>query len=286
MAVEDLVVCGVCQGELRELAAGPSCERCNRAYRRRAGVPDLTPIPPPDETMRSKWSLWEELQANGELSYRDEPEASLSVGDRDDVARFGVFCELSGLVLDVGCGPQALPAYSGGERFVGIDPLRGEDERQFDFVQGLGEYLPFRPRTFDHVIYATSLDHLIDPIRALREAARVLKPHGTIEIWSGEAPAPLTPLPSAAHALHLLRHADLREFARNVRHRLGRRTASQAAPLASAYRIPDGAADAFHLFESTKDHVDETISQAGLTIVQTGTAPPWQRFLRVAPASR
>ena len=57
--------------------------------------------------------LWEALQANSELSYRDEPEASLSVGDREDVARFGVFCELSGLVLDVGCGRRRCPRTQG-----------------------------------------------------------------------------------------------------------------------------------------------------------------------------
>jgi SAM-dependent methyltransferase len=284
MGVEDLLVCSVCHGPLRELAAGPFCERCRRTYTRRQGAPDLTPIPPPDETMRSKWSLWEALQANGELSYRAEPEANLSVGDREDAASFGAFCELSGVVLDVGCGPQALPAYSGGDRFVGIDPLRGADERQFDFVQGLGEYLPFRPQTFDHVVYATSLDHMIDPVRALRDAARVLKPEGTIDIWSGEiSSSSPTVLSSAAHALRLLRRGDLSEFARNVRHRLGGQVAGQSTP---SYRVPDGAADAFHFFEPTKQRVDDIIRAAGLTIVESGVAPPSQRFMRVARPSR
>ena len=286
MAVEDLLVCGVCHGTLRELETGPYCESCERTYSRREGAPDLTPIPPPDATMRAKWSLWEELQANGELSYRDEPEASLSIGDRADVASFGEFCQLGGVVLDVGCGPQPVPSYSGGERFVGLDPLRGAAVRQFDFVQGLGEYLPFRARTFDHVVYATSLDHLIDPVRSLREAVRVLKPKGTIELWSGEIPTAPTALPSATHALHLLAHAEFGEFARNVRHRLSRRPEPPSAPVAPAYRVPDGAADAFHFFEPTREHVDDMITRAGLTIVQRGTAPPWQRFLRLAPASR
>src|SRR5439155_20161971 len=117
-------------------------------------------LPPPDKVLQAKWSLWEELQANGEHSYTTAPEENLSVGARNDVARFAEFCDMRGAVLDVGCGPQIRPSYAGADRFVGIDPLRGERRRDFDFVQGIGEYLPFRDDSFDQVLFATSLDHL------------------------------------------------------------------------------------------------------------------------------
>jgi ubiquinone/menaquinone biosynthesis C-methylase UbiE len=50
----------------------------------------------------------------------------------------------------------------------------------------LSEFLPFRSQAFDHVVFATSLDHIIDPARALHEALRVCRAGGEIDIWNGE----------------------------------------------------------------------------------------------------
>jgi SAM-dependent methyltransferase len=283
MAVDDLLVCSVCHGSLRDTDndADVECLGCARSYARRDGIADLTPAPPPDEVLRSKWSLWEELQANGEMSYQHESEASLSVGERQDAARFTVFCNLRGTVLDVGCGPQARPSYAGAERFVGIDPLRGERRREFDFVQGIGEYLPFCDGVFDHVLFATSLDHLLDPTRALREAARVLAPHGTIEIWSGEVPEPPTLVQSVATAVRLLGRAEVREFAQSVRDRL-----HLSRRLDSGYVVPSGAADAFHFFQPTRAKVDGIIAAADLVPLEVVSPEQGQRFVRVAPQGR
>lgn len=282
MPVDDLVVCGVCHGALKDAAgsAGLVCAGCGREYRRRDGVPDLTPVPPPDEAVLSKWALWEALQANGEVSYREEADSSLSVGDREDVARFAAFCRLAGTVLDIGCGPQARPSYAGAARFVGIDPLRGEARRDFDFVQGIGEYLPFRDQSFDHVLFATSLDHLLDPVRALREAARVLHPGGTIEIWSGEVPPPPRLLARVGAALGMVRRGEFAELAGSTRARL--RSGAEAE---GAYVVPEGAADAFHLFHPTRQAVDGMVVAAGLTVLELETPDPGQRFLRVSPGA-
>jgi SAM-dependent methyltransferase len=282
MPTDDLLVCSVCHGELED---GPGqravCVGCSREFPRRAGVLDVTPLPPPDDVLQSKWSLWEALQANGEHSYTADPVGNLSVGERSDVERFAEFCGLHGRVLDIGCGPQARPSYAGAERFVGIDPLRGEQLRRFDFVQGIGEYLPFRDGSFDQVLFATSLDHLLDPVRALREAKRVLAPGGTIEIWSGEVPEPRTPRQQIALALRLLSRGDIREFAQGVRNRRALKHASE-----TGYQVPEGAADAFHFFHATEAGVDEVIEQAGLDILVTASAEPNQRFLRVVPGPR
>ncbi len=280
MPVDELLVCGVCHGALEDAASSEAivCTGCGREYRRRDGVSDLTPVPPPDDVLRSKWSLWEELQANGEHSYNADPGANLSVGEREDAARFAEFCALRGAVLDVGCGPQARPSYAGAERFVGIDPLRGEPRRDFDFVQGIGEYLPFRDGTFDHVLFATSLDHLLDPVRALREAVRVLSPGGTIEIWSGEVPEPRTGAQSLGLAMRLLARGDLREFAQGVRNRIALARGAQAG-----YEVPEGAADAFHFFHATQAGVDRLIAEAELEVLEVSTPQPNQRFVRVVP---
>jgi SAM-dependent methyltransferase len=281
--VDALLVCSVCHGSLHDIADrdGVACASCGREFRRRDGTLDLTPLPPPDEVLQAKWSLWERLQANGEHSYVTEPQWSLSVGERSDVARFAEFCDMRGTVLDVGCGPQARPSYAGADRFVGIDPMRGERERDFDFVQGIGEYLPFHDDSFDRVLFATSLDHLLDPVRALREAARVLRPDGTIEIWSGELPDPPTFAQSAMHALRLLGRGDVRELARGVRNRIAPSRTTEAG-----YRVPPGAVDAFHFFHPTQAGVDRMIAEAGLEQLATATPEPQQRFVRVAPRPR
>ncbi len=56
-------------------------------------------------------------------------------------------------------------------------------EREYEFVQGMAERLPFRGDAFDVVLFATSLDHIVDIRAAMREAARVLKLTGELAVW-------------------------------------------------------------------------------------------------------
>lgn len=137
------------------------------------------------------WTTWKELQRNGEMSYFKDPEHNLGIGPRQDFFDFADFCNFNGYILDVGCGPQKNPThmkYCNNENafFVGIDPLVGEQPREFTFIQGLGEYLPLRDNIFDQVLFVTTLDHFIDPKLPLVEARRVLKDGGNIFVWLGE----------------------------------------------------------------------------------------------------
>jgi SAM-dependent methyltransferase len=197
-AVRGHLACPACHAPLHVPvdAASCSCDACLLRFERRGGVWDFVP---PSLRVGKLWDAWDQLQANGVASYEADPMRNLSVGHREDCARFSAFCAYAGLVLDVGCGPQAWPAYLDRARdatYVGVDPLAGEGTTEFVKVRALAEHLPFRDGVFDQAVFATTLDHFVDPAAAIREASRVCKPGGVITIWFGEkradAPRPAT----------------------------------------------------------------------------------------------
>ena len=172
------------------------CSACGASYTRMPHALNL--MPRPDARSSEIWTSWAKLQENGVVSYEQDPDRNLAVGEREDCSRFSRFCGFSGLVLDVGCGPQPWPAYlsesAAGTVFCGVDPLVGGKPGKYTRVRGLAEYLPFRNEAFSHVVFATTLDHFVSPYAGLVEARRVVTSGGTIEVWLGQkaedAPAP------------------------------------------------------------------------------------------------
>ena len=86
-------------------------------------------------------------------------------------------CE--GRVLDIGCGLQPYRPLLGPSvtEYVGVDrpgPLANPS------VVGTAEELPFKDDAFDVVLSTQVFEHVEDPARALREAARVLRPEGRL----------------------------------------------------------------------------------------------------------
>jgi ubiquinone/menaquinone biosynthesis C-methylase UbiE len=258
----DLIVCPICRGELKRERHGLLCAGCGRRYRDGATL-DLTPVPPPDADVLASWPLWEKLQANFVSAASAVPEHSLSVTSRPDVEAFASFCAFSGIVLDVGCGTQRLPTYAdrGSCRFVGIDPLAGEPERAFEFVQGIGEYLPFRSDSLDQVLFATSLDHMLVPRRALAEARRVIRAGGSVNVWFGE-------LDREAHAgaLRRLRNRTGGLVDRVAGALRGDRSDPVEPEYLAALDRPEGAADKFHVAHPTAEGITETFGQVGLEL--------------------
>jgi SAM-dependent methyltransferase len=189
-----------------------------------------------------RWASWNVLQENATVPYKDFPERNLGVGPRVDFLQFADFCKFKGNVLDIGVGPQKCPTHIQynkipGVFFVGVDPLVGQQPREFAYVQSLGEYLPFRNHLFDQVLFVTSLDHFIDPRVALSEAARVTKADGEICVWLGEkdknAPKP----------------AESPEWYKKL-------------------RIPEGAEDPFHFKRFSIDEFKQYVLEAGLCITE------------------
>ncbi|SDE89737.1 methyltransferase domain-containing protein [Rhodospira trueperi] len=195
-------------------------------------VPDQIPV-----FEKKDWRTWQTLQDNSVVSYTEDPEKNLLVGHRPDGIAFAEFAKFSGKILDIGCGPQEIPTHiqhgaSTDAVFVGIDPLVGFQPRGFSFVRGLGECLPFRDGLFDQTVFATSLDHFIEPIVALREAKRVTKKGGETIVWIGEK-SKNAPKPTIRNAWY----DDL--------------------------KIPDGAEDPFHFKRFSPDEFEAFAKEAG-----------------------
>jgi SAM-dependent methyltransferase len=98
-------------------------------------------------------------------------------------------------VLDLACGPGAMTALASarGASAIGLDLAPGmvEQARTLhpgpDFRVGSAEDLAFEDGSFDAVVCAYGIGHFPRPARAFAEAARVLRPGGTLAVswWCG-----------------------------------------------------------------------------------------------------
>lgn len=102
-------------------------------------------------------------------------------------------------VLEVGCGQgpvaRALASSSGIGDVVGVDPspVFVEKARELaaelaslTFMEGDARALPCDDRSFDVVLFHTTLCHVPRPELALAEAARVLRPEGWLAVFDGD----------------------------------------------------------------------------------------------------
>jgi len=139
------------------------------------------------------FQLWHELLEVNARAYDGCPTHSCSVSGHRvaEILRRFLRPYLNGPVLDIGCGPQPIPAYLDGypcELIAGIDPLAEGKAHPFTFVQGVAEFLPWNDATFTTVVAATSLDHVLLLDQSLAEVRRVLQPDGRFITWVGFVP--------------------------------------------------------------------------------------------------
>jgi SAM-dependent methyltransferase len=213
-----------------------------------------------------------------------------------------------GLVLDVGCGTAALPPYhrrDGRARYVGVDPLVGTIARDFEFVVGVGERLPFRSARFDVVVSATTLDHVVDAAASLREVRRVVRPGGRVAIWMGvvdsvalrHAATADYPMPTAAGMRRRLAERDLRGIRTAALRRLVHNPARRARTelrfrLRERETIDTLYADraSYHFRFFKESDILRLLEMCGLDIVDTRSfgdaAHGWSLFALAKPRQR
>jgi SAM-dependent methyltransferase len=231
-----------------------------RVYPAAGNSVDFFPQQPPAH-LADRWTLWESLQESGHISYEMAPELNLSGGEL--ASAFGAFLQLQGVVLDIGCGPQAgRPKYiSPSASYIGLDPLKGTRQREFPFLHGIAEAMPVANTSVDTVVFCSSLDHMIDYRLALAEAARVLKPDGQLQMAVDVVDDHAAPqgrlLDIASRGIKQLWLAI-----RNYGPISGLR---YVAAIASR-GIPDGAKDHFHVEFPSVDDVQAELRKHGLEI--------------------
>ncbi len=166
------------------------CPNCHRVYPiSDTGVIDFQAVDKILSLPEPYTGLWALTQHRSMDQYRSLDPASISTSDRADVQAFAQFMDLNGLdVLDIGAGCDYLPGYIQDKQmrhYVAIDPLSPQKKGDHLYVMAWGELIPFKNESFDALILATSLDHILCLDSLFMEMNRVLKPGGSVYLWGG-----------------------------------------------------------------------------------------------------
>ena len=184
------------------------CRSCEAVFPVHFGFPILIPS---NALTGPEWELWrrhlEKFQARREARIERpwQPINRLAGQSRPQPA-FAEFTEIDdGVVLDLGCGPGKFRSHFDPSRveYVGLDPLVLPEVGDFQFVQGVAEYLPFRSETFTDIVILSALDHFRDLSRFIDEAERVLRPGGRLHILQSvhEVRGPVSAVRVMAHVI-------------------------------------------------------------------------------------
>lgn len=187
------------EGELR-------CGACHVSFPIHFGFPMLIPE---SSLTGDEWAVWrshlEKLQARRASRIENRGETINRLSKKSKPQRpFAKFVGIeSGTVLDIGCGPGKFRRNFDLDRvhYVGLDPMTLPEVSDFDFVQGVAEFIPFRESTFTDIVVLAALDHFRDLDRFLVEARRVLEPGGRLHVMQSvhEVRGPISAIKVLAH---------------------------------------------------------------------------------------
>ncbi len=189
----DILRCPTCGGELEAGGSGWRCAGCSTSYAESNGLWDFMPAAAPTLTVSER------------EHYTDKIDYYLTMHRTWQASPFyqhyhGRFLDdlkavpPGSLILELGCGlgHDGLELLRAGYRLVETDIAPGQlgEARRLHRAEGFcgsaghmladGQRLPFADGSFDGVLMVAMLHHLPDPLAALREAKRVLKPGGRI----------------------------------------------------------------------------------------------------------
>ena len=210
--------CPTCQSGPLEALAVPSgesserqtlrCQACGADFPVHFGFPTLIPR---ESMTGAEWIEWrdhlEKFQARRKARIERPDETINRIAKKS--RPHPPFAEFTGIeegtILDVGCGPGTFRTHFDPERvdYVGLDPITLPEVSDFPFVQGIGEYLPFKDGMFTDVVVLAALDHFRDVGRFLDEASRVLTEDGRLHIMQSvhEVRGPVSAVKALTHRI-------------------------------------------------------------------------------------
>jgi ubiquinone/menaquinone biosynthesis C-methylase UbiE len=143
-----------------------------------------------DLANKTHFDRWSKNYADGRISRWFQYTQKLSAGVLE--------LKPQSKVLDVGCGTGFAALYLASilidGKACGIDISSGMIEQaraqipadlrsRVEFHQASSDDIPYPPAAFDHLLCTNSFHHYPDPLRALAEMCRVLKPGGQLVIF-------------------------------------------------------------------------------------------------------
>ncbi len=186
--LESLLACPRCRGVLALGAGGEAltCAGCSARFPVIAGIPRLNDgATERDPKIAAEWAA----QGKAHALYTDDQMIMNQLEECVLPRLVDWVGDVDGPVLDLGCGVgffgrswvargrAAIP-------LIGMDlQIKLLDEANTGYaarVEGDVHHLPMRDGSFGAVVFANALHHVSDPVRALAEVRRILRPGGVV----------------------------------------------------------------------------------------------------------